>query len=187
MPPSDPLQVHVRVVPHAVAPLSPDTVPALQAPAVVLHDPFTDGVDVQIRQGLPVGGEPKKAFFAPQPTGQSEPLVSTGQQVLTSNVLWQPLATAVWHDAVVPPPDPVQVHAHALDTVAPLTADGVPAAQRPVVGDESGLEPCALPQAPLTPPPDGGQHLMVWVYSPFPHSVLVVPVSTSPGLQVLPL
>ena len=96
VPPPDPLQVHVLVVPHAVAPLSPDTVPVEHAPTVALHAPFTaGGADVQMRQGLPVGGELKKAFFAPCPAGQSEPLVSTGQQVLTSNVLWQPLATAV--------------------------------------------------------------------------------------------
>ena len=86
---------------------------------------------------------------------------------------------AVEQLAFVPPPDPLQVQVRVVPhAVAPLSPETVPAAQ----------VPAALPQAPLTPPPpDGGQHLMVWVYSPLPHSLLVVPVSVSPGLQVAPL
>ncbi len=44
VPPPDPTQFHVRVVLHAVAPLSPDTDPVEHAPAVELHAPLTGGL-----------------------------------------------------------------------------------------------------------------------------------------------
>lgn len=81
--------------------------------------------------------------------------------------------------ALVPPPEPLQVHVRVVPhAVAPLSPDIVPAEQAPAVA----------PHAPLTPPPPtGGLHLMVWVYSPFPQSVFVTPVFVSPGLQSAPL
>lgn len=44
VPPPDPTQFHVRVVLHAVAPLSPDTDPNEQAPAAELQAPLTGGL-----------------------------------------------------------------------------------------------------------------------------------------------
>jgi hypothetical protein len=51
------------------------------------------------------------------------------------------------HEAVVPPPDPAQLHVHGP---LPLTADGVPAVQSPELGAVATLVPFAEPQVPLT-------------------------------------
>lgn len=63
--------------------------------------------------------------------------------------LSQPDAAVLFaeQDAVVPPPDPLQVQFHGPD---PPTADALPVKHRLVEGADANVPPCELPHAPLT-------------------------------------
>ena len=171
VPPPEPLHVHVRVVPHAVAPLSPDTDPVEHAPAVEPHAPFTGGLlhAASVAQKLAI--EPLQEIKCPlhaAPVHVLEPVITSlllDGQVKSSTS--QPVFLHGWYttepphplsqvgaavlfaeqDAFVPPPDPLQLHVHGPD---PLTADAVPAEQRLVDGADANVPPCELPHAPLT-------------------------------------
>ena len=100
VPPPEPLQFQVRVVPHAVRPLSDAEVPDVQAPAVPEQAPLTTA---------------------------------------TSN--------GAEHDAVLPPPEPAQVHVQGPE---PETADAVPAEHNPLEGADVLATPLAAPHEPFT-------------------------------------
>ncbi len=150
VPPPDPLQFHVRVVPHDVRPLSDATDPAVHAPGVAEHDPFTaqgglfdehdafvpppDPLQFHVRvvphDVRPLSDATDPAVHAP---GVAEHDPFTAQGGLFDE-----------HDAFVPPPDPLQFHVRVVPhDVRPLSDATDPAVHAPGVAEHdpfTGLE-----------------------------------------------
>jgi len=146
-PPPEPLQVHVRVVPQAVAPLSPATDPDEQAPAVELHTPLTTHTGLALEQlALEPPPDPLQVQLrvVPQAVAPLSPDGDPAEQA-PAVALHAPFTAqtgfAFEQLAFDPPPDPLHDHVRVVpQPVAPLSPDTEPAEHVPA-------EP---PQTPFT-------------------------------------
>jgi hypothetical protein len=146
VPPPEPLQLQIRVVPQAVAPLSPATVPAVQAtPSLLLQAPLTTQAGL-LREQLAFVPPPEplqlQIRVVPQAVAPLSPATVPAKQPSSEQT---PLTTqagfASEQLAFVPPPEPLQLQLRVVpQAVAPLSPATVPAEQVPP-------EP---PQTPLT-------------------------------------
>ena len=151
----EPSQVQLRVVPQAVWPLSAVTLPAVQTPGVALQEPLTTQAALAMLQAASVcpGPEPSQVQLRVVPQAVWPLSAVTLPAVQTPGVaLQEPLtvgsgAEQAFAAVLVPPPDPLQPQVHGPE---PLTAVGVPVAQRLLEGATAVGVPLAVPQAPLT-------------------------------------
>lgn len=179
-PPPEPLHVHVRVVPHDVAPLSPETEPVVHAPAVALHVPFTEQAAFVYEQAAfdpppePLQFQVRVVPHAVKPLSPDiVPVVHVPEDAphvpLTTHA-----ALVYVHDAFVPPLIPLQVQVRVVPhAVKPLSPETEPAVHAPAVAEQAPLTFLGAEQDAFVPPPEP---LHVHVNGPEPVTALAVPV-----------
>ena len=197
-PPPEPLHVHVRVVPHAVAPLSPDGDPAEQAPPVELHAPLTAQAGFTCEQ-LALLPPPEPLQFQVRVVPQAVTplsLATDPDEHAPAVELHTPLTTqtglALEQLTFVPPPDPLQVQVRVVpQAVALLSPDGDPAEQAPPVEPHAPLTAqtgFTFEQLAFDPPPEPLQfQVRVVPQEVRPLSPDTVPAEHAPGPPHAPL
>lgn len=152
LPPFVPTHDQERVVPQAVAPLSADTEPAEQAPAVELHTPLTaQAALATLHEAVvpPFTPAQDHVRVVPQAVALLS-LVTVPASQAPAVALHAPLtgaalfAVQLWEVPTGEPP-PAQVHVHGPE---PLTTDAVPDEHRLLDGAAAKVPPLTEPQVP---------------------------------------
>jgi hypothetical protein len=183
LPPFAPTQDHDRVVPQAVAPLSPDAEPAEQAPALALHTPLTAQAALALEQDAvvpPFCPAQDHVRVVPQAVAPLSPVAEPAVQAPAVELqapLTAQAALEALQDAVVPPFTPVQDHVRVVpQAVALLSAETEPAEQAPAVALQAPLTGAALFAAQLWEVPTGEPPpAQVHVHGPVPLTADAVP------------